>query len=354
VETPKGSFWEIEGKLRGAAASGSSNSRLLKILSDRGFATPDGSLPPAEPKLMLEYMDQCGMWAAVTFGGLAWKGARDAELLKAIYAAYNDYALEVRAAAPDRLIMLPNVTARFPEEVPTQIESLAKQGVKAVELPYWDAGEPLYEDVWEPTWAVAEEAGIRICSHLGVIGGAEAIPAPRRGANLAWAAAQPLQAGLPLGQLIFSGVFERHPALKFCFAETRVGWAPFFVDWMDRQVRVDRANDPRAVGASRLDGDTPLSLPPGEYFKRNVVLTFEDDTVGLELLGSSSPVLVDSALWGGDYPHPQGVWGSDLPKRLADHFAGVDEATRRWVVMDHAAAFFEIPLPPGGGGRSSV
>src|SRR5262249_16741986 len=148
-----------------------------------------------------------------------------------------------------------NVTARFPEEVPGQIEALAKREVTAVEFPYWDAGAPLYEEVWEPTWSVAAEAGVRICSHLGVIGGAEAIPPRRRGANLAWAAAQPLQAGLPLGQLIFSGVFERHPSLKFCFAETRVGWAPFFVDWMDRQVRIGRANDPRRATSNPAPAD---------------------------------------------------------------------------------------------------
>jgi predicted TIM-barrel fold metal-dependent hydrolase len=288
------------------------------------------------------------MFAAITFGGLAWKAVRDPELLKGVYAAYNEFAMEVGAAAPDRIIILPNVTARLPDEVPGQIAALAKRGVKAVEFPYWDVGAPLYEEVWEPTWSTAEEAGVRICSHLGIVGGPGAIPERRRGANLAWAAAQPLQAGLPLGQLIFSGVFERHPSLKFCFAETRIGWAPHFVEWMDRQVHIGRANDPRQATANRPRDDVQLSLLPSEYFRRNVVLTFEDDTIGLQLLESPRSILVDTALWGGDYPHPQGIWGPDLETRLDDMFEAVSGSTKRRVLIEHAAEFFDIPVPATG------
>jgi len=345
VETDRGSFWEYEGALHGAAADGSSNASLLKMLSDRGFVTPEGSLPPSDPTLLLEYMDQCGMYAAVTFGGLAWKGAKDPELRRAVYAVYNEFALEMRSAAPDRLIILPDVTACYPEECPRQIEDLAKSGVRAVEFPYWDAGAPLYEEVWEPTWQVAEEAGVRICGHLGIPGGAGAIPERRRGANLAWASAVPMTAGLPIAQLIFSGVFERHPSLRFCFAETRVGWAPFFLDWMDRQVRIGRENDPRRIGEGGRGDSTKLSLLPSEYFKRNVVLTFEDDTIGVELLNLPSSGLAETALWGGDFPHPQGVWGLGLERELDDLLEGVADATKKRVLFEHAAEFFDIPVP---------
>jgi uncharacterized protein len=343
VETERGSFWEYEGGLHGAAADGSSNATLLKILTDRGYNAPEGSLPPSDPKLLLEYMDQSSMYAAVTFGGLAWKGAQDPDLRKAIYAVYNEFALELRSAAPDRLVILPDVTACYPEECPKQIEELAKRGVTAVEFPYWDAGAPLSEEVWEPTWAAAEEAGVRICGHLGIPGGAGAIPERRRGANLAWASTVPMTVALPIAQLIFSGVFERHPTLKFCFAETRIGWAPFFLDWMDRQVRIGRENDPRRVG-ERTE-NTKLSLLPSETFKRNVVLTFEDDTIGMELLNIPKSGLPETALWGGDFPHPQGVWGTSLERELDDLLEGVNQKTKHQVLFEHAAEFFGIPVP---------
>jgi predicted TIM-barrel fold metal-dependent hydrolase len=285
------------------------------------------------------------MYAAVTFGGLAWKGIKDPELRRAVYAAYNEFALEVRSAAPDRLVILPDVTACFPEECPKQIEDLARRGIKAVEFPYWDAGAPLNEEVWEPTWQAAEEAGVRICGHLSIPGGAGAIPARRRGANLAWASTVPMTVALPIALLIFSGVFERHPNLHFCFAETRIGWAPFFLDWMDRQIRIGRENDPRRIGDTRQSDSIKLSMLPSEYFKRNVTLTFEDDTIGVELLNLPTSGLPETALWGGDFPHPQGIWGRGLERELDDLLEGVGEATKRRVLFEHAAELFDIPVP---------
>ncbi len=343
VETDHGSFWEFEGGLHSPAADGTDNSRLLDILRGQGFDVPDGSLPPSDPKLLLTLMDQQGMYAAITFGGLSWKSAKDPELLKAIYSVYNDFAFEVMAAAPERLVILPNVTARFPDECPGQIEALAKRGAKAVEFPYWDAGQPLYEDVWERTWSVAEEAGIRLCGHLGNPGGASAIPPRRNGARSAWGSAVPMTAGLYVAQLIFSGVFDRHPELRFCFAETRIGWAPFWLSWADRQVTIGREDDPRFRNVEQPGAATKLSALPSELFRRNIALTFESDEVGLQLLGTT-PALAEAALWGGDFPHPQGIWGPNTSSELDAMFIGVDQAIKRRVMFDHAAELFSIPV----------
>ena len=344
VETDRGSLWEFEGSLHGPAADGSDNARMLNILREQGFDVPDGSLPPSDPQLLLRLMDQQGMLAAVTFGGLAWKSAKEPDLLKAIYAGFNEYAFEMMAAAPDRLIILPNVTTRFPEEVPAQIEALAKRGARAVEFPYWDAAQPLYEDVWERTWSVAEEAGIRLCGHLGNPGGANAIPRRRNGARSAWGAAVPMTVAVHIGQLIFAGVFDRHPGLRFCFAETRIGWAPFWLSWADRQVSINREDDPRFRNIEQPGEAVRLSRLPSEIFRRNVTLTFEEDDVGVQLL-ATTPALADAALWGGDFPHPQGVWGANTATQLDGMFAEVDPAIKQRVLMDHAAELFGVRVP---------
>lgn len=193
------------------------------------------------------------------------------------------------------------MTTRFPEDCPAQIEEIARRGAKAVEFPYWDAGQPLYEDVWEHTWSVAEEAGIRLCGHLGNPGGANAIPGRRNGARSAWGSAVPMTAALYIAQLIFSGVFDRHPELRFCFAETRIGWAPFWLSWADRQVTIGREDDPRFRNVEQPDEAAKLSALPSEFFRRNVALTFEADDVGVQLLGTT-PALAEAALWGGGFP----------------------------------------------------
>jgi hypothetical protein len=33
-----------------------------------------------------------------------------------------------------------------------------------------------------------------------------------------------------IAQLVLAGVFERHPSLKIFFAETRLGWVPFWLE----------------------------------------------------------------------------------------------------------------------------
>ncbi|HEY3116714.1 MAG TPA: amidohydrolase family protein [Chloroflexota bacterium] len=346
VETDQGSFWEWEGNLHGPAADGSDNGRLLDdILRSQGFEVPDGSLPPSDPEILLGLMDQQEMLAAITFGGLAWKSAKDPELLKAIYSVYNEFAFEVMAAAPERLVILPNVTARFPEECPAQIEALAKRGAKAVEFPYWDAGQPLYEDVWERTWAVAEALGIRLCGHLGNTGGTAAIPQRRNGARSAWGAAVPMTVAVHIGYLIFAGVFDRHPDLRFCFAETRIGWAPFWLSWADRQVNIRREDDPRFRNVEQPGAAVKLGALPSEIFRRNVSLTFETDAVGVQLL-ESTPALAHAALWGGDFPHPQGIWGTNTASQLDTMFTGVDPAIKERVLFDHSAELFGISVPP--------
>src|SRR5262245_9635644 len=64
VETDNGSFWECEGSVHGPAADGSDNERLLGMLREQGFEVPNGSLPPSDPELLLDLMDQQGMLAA--------------------------------------------------------------------------------------------------------------------------------------------------------------------------------------------------------------------------------------------------------------------------------------------------
>jgi predicted TIM-barrel fold metal-dependent hydrolase len=345
VETERGSFWQYEGELHGTAADGSSNAAMLNILRERGFEAPDGSLPPSDPELLIDYMDQCGMLAAITFGGVAWKTMKDVELQRAVYEAYNDFAVGVGKATNGRVIILPGVFPRSPEDCPAQIESLARRGVKAVEFPYWDVRTPLFEEEWEPTWRAAAEAGVVICGHLSIPGGPANAAPRRRGARSAWASAVPMTVSNAIGQLIFAGVFERYPSLQFCFAETRIGWAPFFADWMDRQIRIGREDDPRQAATDGPRDRIQLSLLPSEYFRRNVTLTFEEDTWGVHLLDEPASCLADVALWGGDFPHPQGVWGPSVDSQLDDVFSGVSEATKRRVLFEHAAELFDIQVP---------
>src|SRR5260370_39409793 len=50
---------------------------------------------------------------------------------------------------------------------------------------------------------------------------------------LEWLTNFGLPPSISIAQLVLSGVFERFPKLKIFFAETRLGWVPFWLEHMD-------------------------------------------------------------------------------------------------------------------------
>jgi predicted TIM-barrel fold metal-dependent hydrolase len=334
VETPEGSMWEWEGRVRGESADGSRNAKLrASTFGVKGVETPDGSLPPADPKLILEHFEQAGIYAGVFYGDTRKWAVTDPELRKEIYRAYNDFLLEFNTRGAGRVLALPTLPTMHPEACPPELVRVVEQGARGVEYSVFDADPPLWDPVWERLWSAAEEMRIPICCHIGDRSGTP-YPPNSNGRSHAHFAVVPMAAAPAIAQFVFSGILERHPGLHVSFAECRVGWIPFLISWMDRQVR-ERAPDP-TVKLSRL---------PSEYFARQMSVTFEDDVIGARLVPMEWAYLRDSAMWGADYPHTQGVW-SDLDRVMAELLGHVEPALRREVVFARAARLFKLTPPP--------
>jgi predicted TIM-barrel fold metal-dependent hydrolase len=333
VETPQGSQWEWEGQLRGEAADGSRNAELREhTFAVKGIQTPAGSLPPADARLIVEHFDAMGVYAGVFYGDTRKWAVKDPELRLEIYRAYNDFLLELNQQAPDRLVALPTLPTMHPEACAAEIARVVKHGAKGVEYSVFDADPPVWDPVWDAVWSAAEDAGIPIGCHIGDKSGAP-YPPNTHGRSRAHFAVVPMAAAPAIAQLVFSGVLERHPRLHISIAECRVGWVPFLISWMDRQVR-ERPPDPTVH----------LSLLPSEYFARQMTVTFEDDLVGARLVPMEWAYLRDSAMWGADYPHTQGLW-SNLDHAMEEMFRGVDPLLREEVVFHRAARIFHLHPP---------
>lgn len=328
VETENGSFWEWEGKVRGEAADGSSNGKLLQHFFPSSELAP-GVLPPADPELLLKHMDMAKTYAGVFYGDTRKWGIEDPELRLAVYRAYNDFVLELSATSPDRLLVLPNLPTFAPEACAAELRRVLDKGARAVEFSVFDAAQPVYEDVWEPVWEMAAGTGTPICCHIGDRAGVT-YPPNVRGSSFAHFSTTPFSIAKPIAQFLFCGALERHPTLHVSFAECRIGWLPFFISWMDRQVD-RRPPDPTA----------PLSMLPSEYIKRNVTFTFEEDYVGARMLGYDWAFIKDSAIWGSDYPHEQGTW-PDPSEAMDKMFDGIDGAVKHNVLFGRAAQIFRI------------
>jgi len=335
VETENGTFWEWEGKLRGPSADGRDNAKHRQHFANMGVQTPEGSLPPSDPKVFLEHMDMAGIYSAVIYGFTRKPNFADPELWRECYRAYNDFLLDFDSYAPERILAPPQIPVKFPEDAGAEFERVVQRGAKAVEFVVFDAAKPIIDPVWEPLWAAAEEADVPICCHIGD-GAGVPYPINERGALFAHFSVSPFAVAKAIPEFIFGGVLERHPKLRLSFVECRIGWLPFLIYWMDRQV------DPRAH--REPDPYVKLSLIPSEYVKRQMTFTFEDDMIGARLLDQDWAYIGDSAIWGADYPHGQGVWPNPEPT-MAELFAGKDPALQREITFDRAARFFNIRIP---------
>lgn len=333
----KGSIWTWEDGTFGMPAADGSNNRSLQEKFFPGIDLKPGELPPSDAKLIIRHMDMAKIYAGVFYSDTRKWLVRDPALHLEIYRAYNDFVLdELNGHDRDRIIVLPVLPTGLPDACPAELERVLKKGAKAVEFGVFDVAQPIYDPVWEPIWKGAADAGIPICAHIGDKAGTP-YPPNTFGSSLAHFSVTPFVLAKPIAQFVFCGALERHPTLNLSFAECRIGWLPFLISWMDRQVR-ERPADPTAK----------LSMLPCEYIKRSVTFTFEEDHVGVNLIPFDWAKLKDSVIWGSDYPHEQGTW-PNAEDAIASMFKGIDidPKVKREIVFDHAARVFKIE-----GGRS--
>ena len=77
---------------------------------------------------------------------------------------------------------------------------------------------------------------------------------------------------------------------------------------------------------------------PSEYFKRNFMITFEDDEVGLRTLDHLGP---ENLLWGNDYPHHDSIWPNSMDI-LNTIMEGVPDASRDKMVWENVRDLYQI------------
>jgi predicted TIM-barrel fold metal-dependent hydrolase len=98
----------------------------------------------------------------------------------------------------------------------------------------------------------------------------------------------------PFGQLVFGGVFDRHPSLKVVFAEGGLCWIPAALQ------------DAEMVFDTFTELLTPMQHRPSHYWHKNCYATFQNDILGLN---SIEHIGIDRVMWANDYPHTEGSFG---------------------------------------------
>ncbi|MGH7091290.1 MAG: amidohydrolase family protein, partial [Stellaceae bacterium] len=133
-------------------------------------------------------------------------------------------------------------------------------------------------------------------------------------------------------QLVLSGTFERFPALKVFFAETRLGWVPFWLEHADLWYK-------RHLGwAEEQLGFKPLKALPSEYVRQHVYFSVQYERVAVE---ERRHVGVDRIMFATDFPHIECEWPNTKP--LVDEiYADIPEPDRRRIWAENAVEFFKL------------
>src|SRR5581483_7072951 len=203
------------------------------------------------PEQRLREQDADGIDAEALFPGFAgpglWRSIRDDDAYLAVVTAYNDFLAEdYCAVAPDRLLGLGVIPWTNVDDAVRELERCARLGLKGVVLGTFPSGRgyPTAED--DAFWAAAVSLQMPITVHQEFDRtGERAGPAfayPRASKELLARFGQGYVdqmakfgrlGALNALQLVLAGVFDRFPTLRVYFAETQIGWMPFFLQQAD-------------------------------------------------------------------------------------------------------------------------
>lgn len=193
-------------------------------------------------------------------------------------------------------------------------------GCKALLIASKPSGHAQSHIAHDPIWAMAQEAGLPIVFHVG---GEEKLRAeyfenglPRvkdfHGGEENFTSVSympiPHSVELTLAAMIFDGVLDRFPRLKFGAIELGASWVPGWMRNMDSAAMAFVKNEERLQ---------KLSLKPSEFVRRQVRVTpYPHEDAGWIIRNSGDEV----CLFSSDFPHVEG--GRNPLKRFDASLAG--------------------------------
>jgi predicted TIM-barrel fold metal-dependent hydrolase len=303
-----------------------------------------------DPKARLEDMDRDGIAADIIFHGLQagdvaplpftpdliagredWENK---ELVALGRHMYNQWLADFVSAAPERFAGLAQLPMWDIDAAIKEVRWAHDAGLRGINFPRSRSGLlPYNHPDWEPFWAVCEELGMTLSTHVQGAGVDELVSLKGEGVF----AVQLLEingttARQSTHQMVLGGVFERHPNLNLVFTEQTGTWWPDLMDSMDEIAgRLDVSNsafrpkeDTFYTGYKRRPSDYAKNVFMGGSF----LAPYEaEDAIRL---GYTKQVM-----WGSDYPHTEGCWqyprydGETPMTHLAmrDTFGGLPYAT---------------------------
>jgi predicted TIM-barrel fold metal-dependent hydrolase len=322
-------------------------SKIRKLDDFLALKFADVHLGSSSVKERLAVMDAAGVQAQIVYPNILGFGGQatakvDPALRLICVQIYNDAAAELQAASGGRLFPMALLPWWDVDAAVKETERTAAMGLRGINInsdPHFhknddgsaitDLGHPH----WDPLWEVCVDKNMPVNFHIGASEqsidwmGQQGWPSLTRDLRSGISGAMLFfNNGKVVSNLIFSGLLDRYPGLKFVSVESGVGWVPFLMEALDYQL-VEIAEGKR------------FDLKPSEYFKRNfyACFWFEKDDISATL----RRVGIDNVLFETDFPHPTGLYPiENLEGRLGD----LNAEERAKVLGGNAARLYNIEL----------
>ena len=332
--TPQGDFWIVDSQISGAIGLDASAGRKPEDFKAFGLTYKEMRPGSYDADARLADMAIDGVDAEVLyFGGPVTQLANDTELRMFVIRTYNDWMAELSEAAPGRLIGLAHIPLLDLDEAVTELRRIAKLGIKGFHVdPFPDerGGKPFWDPAYEPFWSAVEESGLPMSFHI--VGPRnqnvrETFMNPTPGVKETFIAIAPMSICEVVSTLVFTGILERHPKLKFVLVECGIGWIPYFVERMDQTFEKHRFWTKSIIGEK-----------PSAYWYRQGHATFIRDLAGVAARHRAG---LRNIMWSTDYPHSDSTWPKSR-EALAEHFADVPADERALIAGGNAAALYQL------------
>ena len=327
-----------------------------------GIYRAGGSWGLFDRDIRLAEMDRDGVAAEFVYNGdsricaLGFQASNrpyPAEVCEAGVRAHHRWAYDTFGSAGDRILLV-GVTGHAPcrdmDATVAELHWIAEHGFVGTVMPGMTTYEgqlPLFDPHWEPFWAACEELDLTVVVHTGY--GPPQGPLSAEFAKVydeITAAGGTTEHALsrvtsevltgefflstasrrPMWQVMFGGVFDRHPDLRLLMTEVRADWLPSTLHHLDAVYDEQRA-------------DLPATRRPSEYWRSNCLtcLSFPHKAE----IAMRHEIGVETIAFGRDYPHPEGTW-PNTREWMQDAYAGVPEDELRKMLGENAIRFLGL------------
>jgi predicted TIM-barrel fold metal-dependent hydrolase len=334
--------WVIDGQVR-AATSLAPTGALSKDRTSEPQTWSEIPEPAYDPRARLAAMDSDHIDCSVLYpiaagvGGEVVGAIKDIELQVECVRVYNDWIIDVWAAASPRFVPQAILPVAPVDAVVAEARRAVGRGHKGVIMPAQpsqinNAAPHLYKPDWDPLWAALEELDVPICFHAGSAPSVMFDISPAYDPISAKAfdsVRQSAGSAALINGIVLSGILYRFTKLKVVFPGSAIDYVPFALEALDHQWE-----------RQLLAKNEGLKERPSEVFHRQCYVTTWKEKVGLrnrKYIGS------DRILWESEFPRASSTYPQSA-SLIENNFKDVTKEDREQILWRNAAKLYKLAV----------